>query len=113
MRLPFISRSIAPDITTRRVRRAPHVLATTQADEVVLLDTGRERYYTLNEVGAHIWALLARPATLDELAEAIRCEYRAPAAAALDPIRDDVIRLLRDLHVAGMLLVERTPTPEP
>ena len=110
MRLRFISRSIAPDVTACRLRRAAHVLATPQGDEVVLFDTARERYYTLNEVGASMWALLAEPKTLDELVAAIRREYQVPTGRTPDPIREDVARLLRDLHVAGMLLAERPST---
>jgi hypothetical protein len=113
MRLRFISRPVATDFSVCRLRRAPHVLATPQGEELVLFDTARERYYTLDEVGASVWAVLAEPATLDELTAATRREYEAPAGSAPGMVRDDVARLLRELHSAGMLSVElplRRPT---
>src|SRR5689334_18021854 len=47
MRFGILTRRPMPDIRSSRLRRAAHVLATAQGEEVVLLDTSRERYYTL------------------------------------------------------------------
>jgi hypothetical protein len=109
MRIGIFSRSGAPDVATSRFRRAPHVLATPQGDELVLFDTARERYYTLNEVGSRVWVLLAAPMAMTEIAAVIRREYEVPRGPALDPVAADVARLLRELYVAGMVTVERLP----
>lgn len=109
MRSGILYKLFAPDVESGRVHRAPHVLATAQGDEVVLFDTGRERYYTLNAVGARVWELLAEPTTLADVVTAIRGEFALPADAADDPIERDTIRLLRELRAAGMVMVERIP----
>ena len=109
MRISIFSRASTPDASTSRFRRAPHVLATPQGDELVLFDTARERYYTLNDVGARVWVLLALPMAVAELAAVIRREYDVPRDSAPDPVSVDVARLVRDLHGLGMVTVERIP----
>ena len=109
MRSGILYKLLAPDIGSGRLCRAPHVLATAQGDEVVLFDTARERYYTLNAVGTRVWELLAEPTTLASLAAAIRREFAVPADGADDPVEGDLTRLLRELRSAGMLRVERMP----
>jgi hypothetical protein len=113
MRINIFSRASTPDASTSRFRRAPHVLATPQGDELVLFDTARERYYTLNDVGARVWVLLALPMAVAELAAVIRREYEVPRDSACDsapdPVSVDVTRLVRELHGLGMVTVERIP----
>jgi hypothetical protein len=109
MRLGTRREPNAIDVTNGLLRRAPHVLATAQRDEVVLFDTARERYYTLNDVGTLVWTLLGEPTTVASIVEAIRLEYAVPPDAAPDPVAGDVAALLRELHAAGMLVVDRLP----
>jgi hypothetical protein len=109
MRISIFSRASTPDASTSRFRRAPHVLATPQGDELVLFDTARERYYTLNDVGARVWVLLALPMAVSELAAVIRREYDVARASTPDPVSADVTRLVRELHGLGMVTVERIP----
>jgi hypothetical protein len=109
MRMGLFSRYSALDVSTSRFRRAPHVLATPQGDELVLFDASRERYYTLNEVGARVWTLLALPMTMIEIAAVIRREYEVPRDLATDPVAGDVTRLLRELHSTRMVTAERIP----
>jgi hypothetical protein len=106
MRFSFLASKIIPDVTACRVRRSPRVLATPQAGEVVLLDTARERYFTLNDVGASVWTMLAEPTTLTELVASIRREYDVPSDPAEDLVQRDVTRLLRELHSAGLVVLE-------
>ena len=109
MRITIFSQVTTLDVSTRRFRRAPHVLATPQGAELVLFDTSRERYYTLNDVGARVWVLLALPMSIAEIAVTIRREYEAPRASAPDPVSADVTRLVRDLHELGMVTAEAAP----
>jgi 16S rRNA U1498 N3-methylase RsmE len=83
------------------------VLATAQGDELVLFDTRGERYFTLNEVGSRIWALLAEETSPDEIVDQLRTEYAMPAGVSGDPIVQDVTRLLEELRSAHLLSVER------
>ena len=105
MRFGILTRRPMPDIRSSRLWRAPHVLTTTQGEEVVLLDTARERYYTLNAVGALMWELLERSTTFVELVAAVRAEYDAPAGAEGDRVEGDVSQLLTQLRTAGLLVV--------
>jgi hypothetical protein len=109
MRISIFARATMSDVSSSRFRRAPHVLAAPQGDELVLVDTARERYYTLNEVGARVWVLLTLPISAAEIAAVIRREYEMPRDAAADPVAADVTRLLRELHAAGMVTTERIP----
>ena len=106
MRLGILDLLIAPDIAAAQLRRAPHVLAATQGDEVVLCDTARDRYYTLNAVGARVWELLAAPTSLGEVVAVVRREFALPPDVSEDPVVGDVTRLLRALHAARILIVE-------
>ena len=112
MRSGILYRLFAPDVESGRLRRASHVLATAQGEEVVLFDTVRERYYTLNAVGTRVWELLAEPTTLAAVVAAIRREFALPVEGD-DPIARDITRLLRELRAAGMLSVERMPRTAP
>lgn len=113
MRSGILYKLFAPDIASGRVHRPSHVVATAQGEEVVLFDTVRERYYTLNVVGARVWELLAEPTSLAAVVASIRSEFAVPADGAGDPIQADVMRLLRELRAAGMLVVERLPRRAP
>jgi hypothetical protein len=106
MRLGIMDLLIAPDVAAGRLRRAPHVLAAKQDDEVVLCDTARGRYYTLNAVGARVWELLAAPTSLDELVAVVRREFALAPDVTNDPVAGDVSRLLHALHAARILIVE-------
>jgi Coenzyme PQQ synthesis protein D (PqqD). len=105
MRFGIPARRPMADIKSSTLRRAPHVLATAQGEEVVLLDTSRERYYTLNAIGARVWELLERSTTFVELVAAIRAEYDAPSGSDVDV---DVAHLLTQLRTAGLLIVVAT-----
>ena len=105
MRFGILARRPMADIRSSTLRRAPHVLATAQGEEVVLLDTSRERYYTLNAIGARVWELLECSTTFAELVAAIRGEYDAPTGS---DVGVDVGQLLTQLRTAGLLIVAAT-----
>ena len=93
-------------LSHHRFRQSPRVLATWQGAELVLLDTRRERYYTLNEVGSHVWEMLASGATYVEIVSDIRRCYDMPAQRLDDPVEHDVSQLLRSLWDAGLILAD-------
>ena len=96
----------APDITTCAFRRADGVLATRQGEELVLLDTRGERYYTLNDVGAVAWDLLSEPVTCAAIVEAIRGEFDVSDTPDPAVIARDVTRLVEQLLAAGLVSVQ-------
>lgn len=70
-------------------------------DGAVLLATHDEIYYGLNAVGAEIWTLLlAGPGSMEVLCARLGERY---PEVALDVLRADVLELLTDLSVAGLI----------
>jgi hypothetical protein len=105
-----LGRKRAPhDLATCAFRRAEGVLATRQGEELVLLDTLGERYYTLNDVGAVAWNLLAAPVTCAAIVEVIRREFDTSGAPDPTLVERDVTQLVEQLFVTGLVSVESAP----
>jgi len=60
------------------LRTAEHVVSTQQAGATILLDVRGGEYYTLNEVGGRIWALLSEGATVTAVVERLAGEFEVP-----------------------------------
>lgn len=84
-----------------RFRPARQVLATRAGEDTVLLDLRRGQYYTLNHVGARVWALLHDDCSAPDIVARLSTEYDAPA----EVIAADVSALLATMAEAS--LVER------
>jgi hypothetical protein len=65
----------------------------------VVLHTGTKRYYSLNQTGARIWALLERDGNPQNAAGTIAGEYGISPAEAEQAVDD----LLQDFIKAGLL----------
>lgn len=89
----------------RRVRPAPHVLATVRADETVLFDPERQQYYTLDTVGSRIWMLIAAGASMPELIDRIGNEYELPQPDGKEIVARDIAALLDALGAARLIEV--------
>lgn len=103
----MLRRKQAPPELARCVfRRAANVLVTKQGEEIVLLDTRGERYYTLNDVGAVAWNALTEPKTHAGIVEVIRRAF--DTAVAPDPavVERDVALLMEQLLAAGLVSVD-------
>jgi hypothetical protein len=85
--------------TGTRFIPAPHVVSVVQDTDTALLDVQRERYYTLDEVGTRVWALLGEGAEVPAIVEQLKVEYDAPA----EVIEADVRALLAELHKAALV----------
>lgn len=86
--------------TILRVR--PTVAWTELPDGAVLFAPESEVYYSMNQVAAAIWELIAKAdLTLDALCEQI--QLRFPDENAVE-IRNDVKELLQDLAANGLLI---------
>ncbi len=86
-----------PDTAT--VVAAAAVLASSFGAETVILNLEDGVYYGLEDVGARIWSLLQRPATVSALRDALVEEFD------VDPGRcgHDLDALLRDLAARGLI----------
>ena len=67
--------------------------------EAVILNLESGVYYSLDQVGAHIWVLIQEPRTVHEIRDAILEEYE------VDPDRceRDIVTLLEQLADAGLV----------
>lgn len=72
-----------------------HVVHATRGEETVLLDIRRGRYYTLNEVGSRVWALLCEGASLAAIVERLGEEYDAPPERLVADTAALIDRLVR------------------
>jgi coenzyme PQQ biosynthesis protein PqqD len=76
-----------------RPRRNPQVLAQQGEKDLVLLYPQSGNYYTLDEVGSHVWSLCDGTHTVAAMAARIGEEFEAP----VEEIEQDVRELLIDL----------------
>ena len=68
-------------------------------DTSVLLDPRSGEYYSLDEVGARIWALCDGNRSAEQIALALSAEYNADVVT----IQADVVRLLGELVAAKLV----------
>ncbi|HEV8148651.1 MAG TPA: PqqD family protein [Gemmatimonadales bacterium] len=70
--------------------------------EAVLLELTRQCYYSLDEVGSRIWALLEQGHTPESIVAQLLSEYDTTEAV----LRHDLQALLNQLADAGLVRVE-------
>lgn len=83
----------------QRYLAAPDVLFQRVGDEGVLLDLASERYFSLNEVGARFWELLAEDASLARALAVLVQEYEVSDQV----LRADLDDLLAALTAAALV----------
>ena len=86
------------------VKPAPHVVSQEIEGEVVLLDMDAGHYFSLDRIGARVWALIGEHDDLDAVVRAMLAEFDVDEAT----LRDDLDALLGRLRAAG-LVVEGAP----
>ena len=87
-------------ITTRtRVQASPDVLFSQVGDEAVLLNLKSGVYYSLDRVGALIWAGVAGGGTLGEVHASLNQQF----AVDSDILWSDLAALLADLSANGLV----------
>jgi hypothetical protein len=84
----------------------PQVIFKPVADGAVLLHSGSEVYFGLNQVGARIWELLPPVSrSLDDLCAAIGQHY---PQVELEQIRADVLAILIELASHELVIAARS-----
>lgn len=78
-----------------------NVVACELGSGAALLSLRSNRYYSLNEVGAFIWARMERPTDMDELCDAVTSAFDVEP----ERCRKDVAAIIRDLADAGLAVV--------
>jgi hypothetical protein len=73
-----------------------------------LLDVRSNVYFTLNEVGARIWAAIQEPKAVSEVVDMVTAQYN------VDRLRchDDLVALLQQLDDAGLIKILDTSDPQ-
>jgi len=88
---------------------APHVRSAVHGDRTVLLDLRRERYYSLDDVGTRIWAMVGEGADVPEMVSRLHDEFDAP----VERIEGDVNTFLGRLTNEMKVVVRMTPPAAP
>ena len=65
-----------------------------------VLDLGSGTYFSLNSVGAFVWELLNKPVAVGDIHKALIARYDVER----DKCYDDLLRLLRELADAGLIV---------
>lgn len=89
----------APHQIGQRFSTAKHVVATQEADATILLDTRRGKYFTLNDVGSRIWALLSDGATVSDVIEVLALEFDV----SVERIGGDVESFVKQLRRSKLI----------
>ena len=79
---------------------APHVVWNQLHDQIALLHTTQEYYFSLDAVGGCVWQALQQPATIDQLVTAVQAVYAVDEARC----RADVERLVNELVSEGLVV---------
>lgn len=84
------------------IRAADGCVFSSLDDGAVILHLASGQYFGLNEVGARIWALLARPRSIEDIQDEILVEYDVD----IDRCAREVRTLLSDLKQANLIEVK-------
>ncbi len=79
--------------------QAQHVRSVVHGDRTILLDLRRERYYSLDEVGTRVWALLGEGADVPGIVARLAEEFDAPATQIETDVRALLAKLADDWGV--------------
>jgi hypothetical protein len=83
-----------------RPSRREGVLSSTSGESIVLLVPETGEYFTVEEVGARIWALADGSRSVRDIAGALAAEYDAPAAT----IEQEALDFLQELENARLIV---------
>lgn len=93
----------------RRVELSPRVVFREVAGEAVLLDLDSQRYFSLDETGTRMWALLAETGSTAAVRRRLLAEYEADEAT----LARDLDELVDRLAAEGLVTVAPAPPPGP
>jgi len=86
-------------ILARGVTIPDDVLMRELDGESIILNLASERYYGLDDVGTHMWQLLATTSTIEEVYEILLTEYEVEP----DQLLHDMEELIEQLVEHGLL----------
>ena len=83
-----------------RYRISGDALTAMLSDGAVVLNLHSKRYFSLNETGTRVWALLEDNSGLDEIVQTLTAEYDVAESDA----RREVMALVEELLREGLLV---------
>jgi hypothetical protein len=95
------------DFVMRIYQPSDHALVNQLDDTAIALNLQTGDYYSLNEVGARVWALLVESGDSAVVAEALAAEY----AVSVDEALVDVEELIEGLEAGGLLVRSEKSQP--
>lgn len=84
------------------IRRAGQWMTAQVGDELLMMSPEHERYIGLTEVGAHIWALLETPMSIDDLCTRLLAEF----AVTPEQVRSETGDFLKELAKHGAITLD-------
>jgi hypothetical protein len=78
---------------------SPHISFTFVEDDAFLLNTRSNKYFALEEVGAHLWALLKEGKGLKDACQSLLSEYDVEPAQ----LEQDILELVEHLLENGLV----------
>lgn len=85
--------------TQTRIKRSDRPLTSSVADELVMFDTEKGKYYGLNDIAAEIWNILEEPMTVEELCDTLTDEFDVEE----EECRSDLLNFLPKLLDKGLV----------
>ena len=64
-------------------------------DELVMMDIDKGKYFSLNPVATHIWDLLEKPLSAEELCEILMNEYVVESMQCLSEVSDYLTEMVK------------------
>jgi hypothetical protein len=96
---------MSPDtLDTAVVVRTPDQVCSEMAGEVIIFSPKSGTYYTLDAVGAKIWALVEKPISVGDICATIHQEYDVQ----LEMCQRDVHNFIDGLKTAGLVQIDET-----
>ena len=83
------------------VRQGTEPVAVEVDSSVVMMSIARGNYYSVDEVAARIWGLLASPCTVASICDALAAEY----SVGPEQCAADVLEFLEHLYSEGLIEV--------
>ena len=91
--------AVATDESGQRFSVPSHVLSRSVGEDTVLLDLHQDEYFSLSQVGARVWSLVADGTGFEAIVDQIAESYAVDRAV----VEADVRALITDLLASGLL----------
>lgn len=82
-----------------KIKRSSHPLSSPIADELVMFDTKKGKYYGLNVVATEVWNRLDKPLSIEQLCSLLTKEFDV----SMDQCQKEILEFLPEMLDKGLL----------